>query len=134
MPSSSDAINRISYISLVTSDNDKFNQTFQFYSQLGFRLTKSFSKVSSYGSGLGANHPEFQLGVSHDSLKEVWLESYPLQNVDSNGNLRPWQEMEVYDGDNCERLNESTVIKVRLLGETPLKSISQKQFVFSPLN
>lgn len=130
MPSSSDAINRISYISLVTSDNDKFNQTFQFYSQLGFRLTKSFSKVSSYGSGLGANHPEFQLGVSHDSLKEVWLESYPLQNVDSNGNLRPWQEMEVYDGDNCERLNESTVIKVRLLGETPLKSISQKQFVF----
>lgn len=93
-------------------------------------MTKSFSKVSSYGSGLGANHPEFQLGVSHDSLKEVWLESYPLQNVDSNGNLRPWQEMEVYDGDNCERLNESTVIKVRLLGETPLKSISQKQFVF----
>ena len=97
MPSSSDAINRISYISLVTSDNDKFNQTFQFYSQLGFRLTKSFSKVSSYGSGLGANHPEFH-GVSHDSLKEVWLESYPLQNVDSNGNLRPgkkWKFMTV---------------------------------------
>lgn len=132
MPSP-DAINRISYISLVTSDIDKFNQTFQFYSQLGFRLTKSFSKISSYGSGLGDNHPEFQLGVSHDSLKEAWLESYPLQNIDNNGNLRPWQEMEIYDGDNCQRLNESTVIKIRLLNEKFFLNSSipqQKQFVF----
>ncbi|EER30310.1 6-phosphofructokinase alpha subunit [Candida tropicalis MYA-3404] len=131
MPSS-DSINRISYVSLVTSVVEQFNDAFKFYSALGFRLTKNFSRVSTNGSASGSHDPKLLLGVSHDSLKEVWLESYPLQEVDENGNIRPWQEMEVYDGDNSEKLTESTVIKIRLSNELlPLEAcLLQKQFVF----
>ncbi|RCK64925.1 ATP-dependent 6-phosphofructokinase subunit alpha [Candida viswanathii] len=131
MPSP-DAINRISYVSLVTNDPEKFDASFKFYNAMGFRLTKNFSRVSTNGAASGSHDPKLLLGVSHDSLREVWLESYPLQEVDSNGNLRPWQEMEVYDGDNSQKLTESTVVKLRLTNELlPLdKSLLQKQFVF----
>lgn len=102
-------IQGISFISLVTNKNEVFEKTAHFYKLLGFRLTKNFSKITST-----SEFPKLQLGISNDSLKELWLESFPLQNEDKSGSVIPWQELEVYDGDNCEPLNSSTTIKVRL--------------------
>ncbi|CAI5759733.1 unnamed protein product [Candida verbasci] len=109
-------LERISFISLITNSSDKFLQTYSFYNKLGFRLTKNFSRISNDGAS-AANNPQLHLGISKNSLREVWLESYPLQNLDSNGNLKPWQELEIYNGDNCEKLTESTVIKIRYSNE-----------------
>ncbi|CCG24344.1 Pfk1 phosphofructokinase alpha subinit [Candida orthopsilosis Co 90-125] len=121
-------IQRLSYVSFITSDQGKFLQSYKFYSNLGFRLTKNFSRVTTDGAS-GAYKPQMQLGVSKDSLREVWLESYPLQELDNNGNLRPWQEMKVYTGDDGERLTDTTVIKIRLSNEKQLKS-TVKRFIF----
>ena len=121
-------IQRLSYVSFITSDHDQFMQLYEFYSNLGFRLTKNFSRVTTDGAS-GANKPQMQLGVSKDSLREIWLESYPLQEVDENGNLRPWQEMNIYTGDHGERLTDTTVIKIRLSNEEHLKP-TVKKFVF----
>ncbi|CAK9441561.1 uncharacterized protein LODBEIA_P54290 [Lodderomyces beijingensis] len=122
-------IDRLSYISLITNDQEKFLKSFKFYSDLGFRLTKSFSRVSPHGAS-AASMPQLQLGVSHDSLREAWLESYPLQDLDENGYLRPWQELSVYYGDNCEKLSESTIIKLRLSNEEPVSATCSKKLVF----
>ncbi|KAI5958710.1 PFK1 [Candida pseudojiufengensis] len=125
-----ETISRLSYISLITNNQDDFLKSFKFYSDLGFRLTKNFSRISYNGSN-ALNNSQLQLGVSKDSLREVWLESYPLQNLDSNGNLKPWQELEIYSGDNCEKLSESTIFKIRLSNEKSLKSIDKKFVLFS---
>lgn len=106
----------VSFISLVTPDSHKFRDTTQFYLQLGFKLVKNYSKISSNGAASAANKPHLQLGIANDSLKEVWLESFPLQNIDSAGNIVPWQELDFYDGDKTAQLGQSTVIKVRLSG------------------
>lgn len=104
----------VSFISLVTPDAQKFRDTLLFYLQLGFKLVKNYSKISSNGAALAANKPHLQLGIANDSLKEVWLESFPLQNTDESGNVIPWQELGFYDGDKTAQLGQSTVIKVRL--------------------
>jgi len=104
----------VSFISLVTPDSQKFRNTIDFYLKLGFKLVKNYSKISSNGAASAANKPHLQLGIANDSLKEVWLESFPLQNVDSAGNIIPWQELDFYDGDKTAQLGQSTVIKIRL--------------------
>lgn len=124
-----DSVSRLSYISLITNDQEAFLQLFKFYTNLGFRLTKNFSRVSPNGAS-AANNPQLQLGVSKDSLREVWLESYPLQELDDNGNLRPWQEMSIYYGDNCQKLSESTIIKLRLSNEEPASNAIPKKLIF----
>ncbi|KAI3404757.2 PFK1 [Candida oxycetoniae] len=128
-----DLVSRLSYISLITNDQDKFLQSFKFYTNLGFRLAKNFSRVSPAGA-TAAHIPQLQLGVSKDSLREVWIESFPLQDLDENGNLRPWQESKVYFGDNCQKLSESTVIKLRLSSETEAQSSVEKKLEFFTTN
>ncbi|KAI5956222.1 PFK1 [Candida jiufengensis] len=125
-----ETISRLSYVSLITNSHDDFIKSFNFYSNLGFRLTKNFSRISYNGTS-GVNSAQLQLGVSKDSLREAWLESYPLQDLDNNGNLKPWQELKVYSGDNCEKLSESTIFKIRLSNEKELKSIDKKFVLFS---
>lgn len=121
------SIDGISYISIVTDDNAKFEQLTQFYRGLGFRLVKNYSKISYSGAAAAANNPKLHFGVSNDSLKEVWLESFPLQDTYENGNLKPWQELKIYVGDNSAKLAESTVIKIRF---SNLEAINQKKHKF----
>ncbi|KAG7660905.1 PFK1 [[Candida] subhashii] len=128
-----ETLDGISFISLVTNDKQKFEDSDKFYNNLGFRLTKSFSRVTNSSSAAVASNPKLQLGVAKESSREIWLESFPLQDVDENGNVRPWQELEVYDGDSTERLTESTVIKIRLSAHEPLNTVP-KQFVFFTAN
>ncbi|KAK6199293.1 alpha subunit of 6-phosphofructokinase [Scheffersomyces amazonensis] len=122
-------IKGISFVSLVTNDSDTFEKLAYFYNELGFRLTKNFSKVSNNGAASATNNPSLHLGISNDSLREIWLESFPLQNVDSNGNTRPWQELEIYDGDGCQKLSDSTTLKIRL-SNLPKVSESHKELNF----
>lgn len=121
------SVDGISYVSIVTNNNAKFEQLNKFYSLLGFRLVKNYSKVSNIGAAAAINNPKLQFGISNDSLKEVWLESFPLQDVDENGCLKPWQELKIYDGDNSAKLAESTVFKIRL---SNLDHIDHKTYKF----
>lgn len=112
MACSQNDIQGISFISLITNDNETFRQAAKFYNKLGFRLTKNYSKASN--SGAVTSQPKLNIGISSDSLRELWVESFPLQDLDADGCVKPWQELSVYDGDNCEKLNSSTNIKIRL--------------------
>lgn len=100
------SVKGISAISLVTDDNAKFEETSKYYEKLGFRLVKNYNK----------NYKQYDiLGISNDSVKEIWLESFPLQEYDNEGNLIPFQELSIYNGDNCENFTSPIVIKVRLV-------------------
>lgn len=101
-------VDSVSFVSLVTADAALFKKTAAYYHGLGFRLVKNFNKMSSSGNVAMLN------GVSTDSSKEIWLEALPLQNVDLEGNVVPWQELPFYDGDGTAKLCKGTVIKIRL--------------------
>ena len=79
-----ETLDGISFISLVTNDKQKFEDSDKFYNNLGFRLTKSFSRVTNSSSAAVASNPKLQLGVAKESSREIWLESFPLQDVDEN--------------------------------------------------
>jgi 6-phosphofructokinase 1 len=115
----------ISFLSIVTNDVVKFEHLFQFYVSLGFRLSRNYSKVSDNGAAGAVNNPKLHIGISNDSLRELWLESFPLQDVDSKGHLKPWQELTVYSGDNSTKLSKNTILKLRL---TNLEDVRHAQY------
>lgn len=104
------SVNGISSISFVASDPAELEATGKFYTSLGLRLTRSYSKNTAGFS----SSPEYHLGVSSDSVREIWLESFPLQDTDKNGCLIPWQELPIYTGDKSAKLSQLFVIKIRL--------------------
>ncbi|KAL7665440.1 ATP-dependent 6-phosphofructokinase [[Candida] zeylanoides] len=110
------SVKGVASASLVTSDPELFDRSVEFYQRLGFRLAKSYSKLSStaLATASASTQSKLHVGVSNDSLREFWLESFPLQNTDSQGNLVPWQELAVYHGDGSTALNHGTVLKLRL--------------------
>lgn len=123
--------------SCVTSDPEVFNKSANFYNKLGFKLTKNYSKLSSIAlASASANaQSKLHIGVSNDSLKEFWLESFPLQNLDKDGNVIPWQELPVYHGDGLKALNHATVIKLRLsLSENTKKDAPNQELYFFTTN
>lgn len=100
----------VSLISLVATDAAQLRAACTFYQKLGLRLTRSYTKANASGD-IG---PEYHLGVSGDSVQEVWLESFPLQDTDCNGCLVPWQELPIYTGDKSAKLAQLFVVKVRM--------------------
>lgn len=117
-------VESLSFITLVTGETEKFNETAKFYQSLGFRLVKNYSKVSS-GSAFSQTFAEHRAGISGDSVREFWLESLPLQNVDENGQVVPWQELPFYDGDHTAHLSDATFVKLRLSASKHLDSFAQ---------
>ncbi|EGV65313.1 6-phosphofructokinase [Yamadazyma tenuis ATCC 10573] len=99
-------IEGLSSISLVTDSPDKFTAAAKFYVRAGFTALKSYNKH--------LNKPDL-LGVSSDSIRELWLQSFPVEEVDSHGQVIPFQESAVYQGDNCESLSDPVLIKLRLV-------------------
>lgn len=97
-------ISGVSAISLATSDADRYLQAVAFYKNLGFRL------VRHHGSPRSALEP----GIASNSLKELWLEAFPLQEADTAGNLVPWQDLAFYNGDLTLPLGQNTLVKIRL--------------------
>lgn len=125
-----DVVQGISYTSLVTKDKNAFIKVAEFYYNLGFKLVKNYSKLSG-GGATDVFNPKLHIGISDDSLQEIWLESFLLQDVDENGCLIPWQELKVYDGDNCEKLGHSPVIKIRLTSNAAAKDTGKELNFFS---
>lgn len=126
-------IESVSAISLVTKDASLFEKTSEFYTKLGFRLTKNYSKISSNDATSISSDPKSYIGISGDSLKEVWLQAFPIQQMDENGCVKPWQELPFYNGDITRRLHDPSVIKLRL---SNLESIigSSEDFTFFTTN
>lgn len=119
----------ISFISLVALNADDYEATAAFYAALGFRLLKNYLKIQNAGACGVADDPTLHLGVSNDSLKELWLQSFPLQPRDADGNLTPWQELEFYAGDQTSKLSNRTIIKLRLSNlETALATKQELTF------
>lgn len=116
-------VESVSFISLVTGEPDKFNETAKFYQALGFRLVKAYSKISSGGA--------YHEGVSGDSVREFWFETAPLQNLNENGDVVPWQELPFYDGDTTPHLGDATLIKLRLSTSKHLENAAQHVQFFS---
>lgn len=100
-------IEGVSFITLVTADAAQFQATTEFYHRLGFKLAKNYSKATSGAAPALA-------GVCAHSLREVWLESLPLQNLGPDGNVIPWQELSFYNGDSTAALSSGTFLKIRL--------------------
>ncbi|RKP31647.1 6-phosphofructokinase [Metschnikowia bicuspidata] len=106
----------VSLISLNTADQVKFNATASFYTALGFSLVKSYSKYSLVANELKT---EQLWGITHDSLREAWLQTVPTQKTDKDGNIVPWQEMPFYNGDETKLLFAGMLLKLRLVGLAP---------------
>lgn len=101
-------------ISLNTTDEACFNEAAKFYSTLGFTLVKTYSQALL----VTTEHKTEQLrGISRDSLREVWLQTVPLQNGDELGNIVPWQDMPFYNGDSTQLVFSGVLIKLRLIAE-----------------
>lgn len=106
----------VSLISLNTTDQDVFVATAKFYAALGFSLVKTYSKYSLVATEQKA---EQLRGVSHDSLREVWLQTVPLQKIDDLGSVVPWQDMPFYNGDTTKLLLSGFLLKLRLVALAP---------------
>lgn len=92
----------VAFRSLVTSDEDLFKKTIQFYHSLGFATIKDFNKFKHGENSLLAS------GTSEDSLREVWLESFKLSEIDAAGFRVPQQE-----ASNKEQ-SQGALLKIRL--------------------
>ena len=112
MPAKS--VHGVAYTSIVTLDHKAFEAAVEFYTSLAFRVVKNYLKNGMVGAQISAQ-TRLTSGVSPDLLKELWLELFPLQTLDKNGNAVPWQNLPIYYGDGLEKINEGTILKLRLV-------------------
>ncbi|CAN3372002.1 hypothetical protein DIURU_001456 [Diutina rugosa] len=126
----------LSYASIVVTNEKKLEELYHFYTRLGFRLTKSYSKAGLSTHPAPEEGKSTLIGIASDSIRELWLESFPLQDTDAaTGKIKPWQEMSVYQGDVSEALGVASVLKLRLSSlETPEELVSKHQFYFFTTN
>ncbi|GEQ67297.1 hypothetical protein JCM33374_g961 [Metschnikowia sp. JCM 33374] len=118
-------VEAVSAIALATTDEEAFKNTSSFYRSLGFKLVKNYSAMASAGSN------NYFQGFATDSIKEYWLEAFPLQNTDNAGNLLPLQELQYYTGDSTSATCPTTLIKLRLSGSTQYVDVKQDLKFFS---
>lgn len=104
--SSSDSYYGVAFTSLVTTDESLFKQTLKFYHALGFATVKDFDKFTNGENSLLA------VGTSRDSLREVWLESFKLSEIDELGFRVPQQEAR------NKQQSEGALLKLRLVQQS----------------
>jgi 6-phosphofructokinase 1 len=121
MSTKSDLASHVLYTSFAVTKTADYAELIKFYKKLGFRIVKTFSKDStpSYGST--------SQGLSTDSRKECWLESFPITRTDSNGNTIPFQETIEYSHPELitknGSLNKGVVLKIRLVSHDVHKNV-----------
>lgn len=118
----------VNLVSLNTSHENQFTAAVQFYTSLGFTLAKTYSK---YSLATTEQKSEFLRGVSHDLLREAWMQTAPVQNIDSKGNVVPWQDMPFYNGDSTMPLFAGVLLKLRLVAVSSHKSAPMTLRFFS---
>lgn len=122
-------VDGVSAISLSTSDPAVYGSAVKFYRNLGLKLIKVYSTMAI--TGTAAPLATLLNGIAKDSLKESWLEAFPLQSKDQLGNVIPWQDLEFYDGDATAPVCQNTLIKVRLTRSSKTAPVHKQLKFFS---
>lgn len=116
-----DLASHVLYTSFTVASTADYSTLIQFYKTLGFRIVKTFSK-DSYVSNAGTIS-----GVSVDSRKECWLESFPCSRTDPNGNIVPFQETIEYSHPELTTSkissNRGVGLKIRLVSHDVHKNV-----------
>lgn len=109
------------YTSFTVIKTAEYESLIKFYKKLGFRIVKTFNKETSPFAG------SITQGLSTDSRKECWLESFPVSKTDSNGLVIPFQETIEYLHPNLNnpnyKLNRGVVLKIRLVSHDVHKNV-----------
>lgn len=113
----------LDFLSLVSHDGNTFKEGVKFYTKLGFRVYKNYFRLANTLLFSEYENASLQQGITNDSFQEMWLESFPLQNQDEQGNSVPWQELSVYQGDDSKKLSDGLLLKLRLVESEGLKHI-----------
>lgn len=103
----SNTIYGVAFRSLSTSDEQLYRKTARFYHSLGFQTVKLYDNFK--------NHDDSHLivGTSKNSVKECWLESFKLSQVDAEGFRVPQQEASNQDQ------SDGVMIKLRMVESEP---------------
>lgn len=98
----------VAFRSIITNDEALFKKTIHFYHTLGFATVKDFNKFKHGENSLLSS------GTSQDSLREVWLESFKLSEVDASGFRIPQQEA------TNKAQSQGALLKIRLVMSAPI--------------
>lgn len=98
----------VAFRSLSTGDEKLYKEATRFYHSLGFQTVKLYDNFK--------NHDDSNLivGTSKNSVKECWLESFKLSELDSQGFRVPQQEA------SNQLQTDGVMIKLRLVDTEPL--------------
>ncbi|CDK27283.1 unnamed protein product [Kuraishia capsulata CBS 1993] len=101
------------FTSLLANTTESFEEALRFYISFGFEVTRTFTKDNTISTS------DYLHGISTNSRREVWLEAFPLSQVDSKGGRVPLQESVGYfTQDNTATSSPyqspGVVIKIRL--------------------
>ncbi|CAI4485881.1 CNB_1a_G0022200.mRNA.1.CDS.1 [Saccharomyces cerevisiae] len=105
---SQDSCYGVAFRSIITNDEALFKKTIHFYHTLGFATVKDFNKFKHGENSLLSS------GTSQDSLREVWLESFKLSEVDASGFRIPQQEA------TNKAQSQGALLKIRLVMSAPI--------------
>ncbi|CAI4063322.1 hypothetical protein N7582_002383 [Saccharomyces uvarum] len=105
---SQDSCYGVAFRSIITNDEALFKKTIHFYHTLGFATVKDFNKFKHGENSLLSS------GTSQDSLREVWLESFKLSEVDASGFRIPQQEA------SNKAQSQGALLKIRLVMAAPI--------------
>lgn len=93
----------VAFRSLATSDETLYKATIKFYHSLGFSTVKTYDKFKNNNNLLLSS------GTAQDSLKETWVESFKLSELDAEGFRVPQQEA------SNKTQSEGALLKIRLI-------------------
>ncbi|SCU90169.1 LAMI_0E00892g1_1 [Lachancea mirantina] len=105
-----ESIYGVAFRSVATADEAAFRNTIKFYHKLGFSTVRTYDKFR----GAGENILQVS-GTAQESIKETWLESFKLSEVDADGFRIPQQE-----ASNHEQ-SDGALLKIRLVAKESLK-------------
>ncbi|SCU85684.1 LADA_0D08988g1_1 [Lachancea dasiensis] len=112
MTKDQDSVYGVAFRSIATADEAVYREAIKFYHRLGFSTVKTYDKFR----GTKQNIPSS--GTAQGSVKETWLESFKLSEVDANGFRIPQQEASNHDQ------SDGASLKIRLVSQTPIAASS----------
>lgn len=118
----SKTIDNILYTSFTVVKNDDYDKLIEFYTNLGFRVIRTFEKEDV------RNLPASVMNdISLDSRRECWLEFFPVSRKDKKGNVIPIQETIEYKYPELKselaKVNTGVSLKIRLVSHDVHKNV-----------
>ncbi|ODQ77436.1 hypothetical protein BABINDRAFT_163458 [Babjeviella inositovora NRRL Y-12698] len=107
-------ISGVAFTSLVTTSHEAYLAAIAFYTGLGFTIVRNYTKTVNLQEG------SYNLaGISAGSLRECWLESFPLTPLGATGAKKPAQEC------TSVQTTDETVLKLRLATDSTDHAVCQ---------